>query len=228
MTTTKDFGIEDNLNHYVNIYKYPVKDIDAGICKMRRLYCFTNLLSVSKVISVAVNGGSKPEHHKPPTIRYDTAFLTQVMLLRSKDLGKLEKGLEADIVVFDFYSVIKDSINANYPKVKSVWIAGKKTFEIPDTVVSVNENKNTDKYEMIYPNPVSSQATIIWNNQCNGNVKITITDILGTLEKTIYDGIAIKGKQELLFDVSEFYGGMYIINISNVNYKTQINAIIVK
>jgi len=231
--------VEDNLESYYGEHfydSYPVKDIiDAGI-SVGMSTDFTvspiTYCPVSKVIAVAVNGGGKPEHHKPPTMRdmiHGFSYASNATT-PSKDLGKLEKGFKADIVVYDndFYAIPKEQIKADYPKVKSVWIAGKKTFEIPDTVLSVNEYETNEKYEMIYPNPVTSQATIIWDNLFNGRVTIKISDILGTLEKTIYDGSAIIGKQELMFDASEFYSGTYIISISNEKYNSQINALIVK
>ena len=232
--------VEDNLEYYYGEHfkdSYPVKDIiDAGTT-VGMITDFTvsplAYTPAAKVISVAVNSGGKPEHHKAPSLRnmihgfsYSSNATTP-----SKDLGKLEKGFKADMVVYekDFYEIPNEQITAVYPKVKSVWIAGRKTFEIPDSTSSVNEHDYlSELVTMVYPNPVNSTATIVWENKYSGNVKIFLQDILGTIEKTIYEGNALIGKQEQFFDPSELYGGTYIITIINEKTKTQQKMIIVK
>lgn len=141
--------VEDNLEYYYGKHfydSYPVKDIiDAGISVGMSTDFTVSPLSfcpASKVIAVAVTGGGKPEHHKPLTMRdmINGFSYASNLTTSSSDLGKLEKGYKADIVVYekDFYDLSSEEISGNYPKVTSVWIGGRKTFEIPDTSSTVH------------------------------------------------------------------------------------------
>lgn len=131
--------VEDSLEYYYgdkNYEAYPVKElIEAGL-SVGFSTDFTvspiDYTPVTKVIGVSTTGGGKPEHHTPLSIRdmvhgfsygsYATTGAT--------DLGKLEIGYKADMVVYDndLYQIKASDFTKDYPKVTSIWIGGRLTY----------------------------------------------------------------------------------------------------
>lgn len=229
--------VEDNLEYYYgeHFYEaYPIKEIiDEGITVGMSTdftvspigYC-----PASKVIGVAVTGGGKPEHHKPLTIRdmihgfsYGSYATTP-----STDLGKLEIGYKADIVVYekDLFSIPPEQFSAIYPQVKSIWISGKKTFEIPDTTTSVDTYDNKSFYLNIYPNPSTNNISISFTNHQQIN-NIVITNANGVEIRNINKN-ELNGKSSIIVLTEDFPSGIYFCIVNTGQEKFTKSFVVIR
>ncbi|MCX5973319.1 MAG: amidohydrolase family protein [Coprothermobacterota bacterium] len=87
---------------------------------------------VTAVIGVAATGGGIPELHSPISVKEMIRGLTvgSAQTTGSKDVGTLDIGKKADLVVFnqDLYSVAPEKFTQDYPKVLATYIGGRKVF----------------------------------------------------------------------------------------------------
>lgn len=229
--------VEDNLEKYYGNHfyeSYPVKEIiDEGIT-VGISTDFTvspiNYCPASKVIGVAVTGGDKPEHHKPLTIRDMINGLSygSYATTPSKDLGKLEKGYKADIVVFekDLYSISADTFSAIYPKVKSIWIGGRKTFEIPDTITNVEEIDYNSFDFNLYPNPASNYISISTSRK-NNIEEIVIHNLFGIEIKRI-DEKELYGRSSISVSTKDLPSGIYYCTLSTEKGKFSKSFVVIR
>lgn len=77
-----------------------------------------------------------------------------------------------------------------------------------NTSVGINENKFSEKYISIYPNPFTNQTSINFTEE-QKNTTIKITDVLGKEVKNL----DFTGKQ-LIIDKGEMEAGIYFLNIA--------------
>lgn len=84
---------------------------------------------------------------------------------------------------------------------------------VTGTEISGISNVQDKQQMMIYPNPVSSVATIQFNLEKTSSVTTNVYDITGKLMKSQYSGMMIKGNQQLTLDVSDLAKGNYDVVI---------------
>ncbi len=117
---------------------YPIKKlIDAGLS-----VGLSTDFSVSPpdyspslvVIGVATTGGGDPKVHPPISVKDAIKGFTvgSAKTTGKNDIGTLEVGKKADMSVFDrdLYTVAPKEFSANYPKVLSTWVGGRKVYEL--------------------------------------------------------------------------------------------------
>jgi hypothetical protein len=85
----------------------------------------------------------------------------------------------------------------------------------PNQKEFVNDANNVENEKVIlYPNPVSNQLTIEFNNETDNVVEILLTDVLGKQTTTLMPSTTIKtGIFNQTFDVSKLPNGMYTYQI---------------
>jgi predicted amidohydrolase YtcJ len=119
---------------------YPIKKlIKAGISTGMSTDFSVSPLKLSaptKVMNIALTGAGDPFHHKPLDLEAVIKGFTRASAATSprRDIGTLEVGRMADMVVYDqdLYSVPKDEFNEDNPKVISTWIGGRKVRKLLD------------------------------------------------------------------------------------------------
>ncbi|OFY87976.1 MAG: hypothetical protein A3F72_08375 [Bacteroidetes bacterium RIFCSPLOWO2_12_FULL_35_15] len=81
--------------------------------------------------------------------------------------------------------------------------------------VGIKENNSSNEYT-VYPNPLSDQLSIVFNNVSEKQVKIDLYSITGELIKVIADKKSGIGKVELKYDISELMlnQGLYYLAIT--------------
>lgn len=235
--------VEDNLDYYYgdNYEKaYPVKEIIHEGITVGMSTDFTvspiNYCPATKVIGVAVTGGGKPEHHKPLTIRdmihgfsYGSNATTP-----STDLGKLEKGYKADMVVFnkDLYDVPPEEFTASYPKVTSIWIGGMNTYKSPEaTDVYQDERKVPDNFslEQNFPNPFNPSTVIRYKLPTAARVSLKLYDIIGRETATLVDEFKPAGSHTFIFNSNAaFTSGVYFYRLKAGDYSAVKKMILIK
>ncbi len=93
-------------------------------------------------------------------------------------------------------------------------------------VTSVEEPKDLPVFVNLYPNPANNE-TILSFNATSANTKIFITDALGKVISTIYDGILADGMHSININTAGLLTGTYYINIiSNNKIQTRILNVI--
>lgn len=131
---------EGDLSRYYGDHEkscYPIKKlIAAGILAGMSTDYWVSPLELSSptaIMSVALAGAGDPVNHPPLTVQEVIHGLTvgSAATTPRKDLGKLDVGYMADMVVYDkdFYSVDSQAFNKDYPKVLATWVGGKKVYE---------------------------------------------------------------------------------------------------
>jgi YbbR domain-containing protein len=89
------------------------------------------------------------------------------------------------------------------------------------TTVQVPLNAQTGNRELLnvgfnlYPNP-ATQQTKLTANGLNGEVTVTVTDMLGCTLKTIREK-ATDGYFETIIDINSFEKGVYVVKVRNNN-----------
>jgi hypothetical protein len=73
-------------------------------------------------------------------------------------------------------------------------------------------NQNVTDYK-VFPNPMTSSATISYTLAESSNVNIAVYDISGRLVKTVFNGNQVKGMQRATFERGNLNPGMYIYKI---------------
>ncbi len=91
-----------------------------------------------------------------------------------------------------------------------------------------SEIKDVSYRLTIYPNPANTDVRIIFDNEKERNVTITLTDILGKKISDIYTNALIEGVHSFDVNLSNFDKGLYFLNISNNNQNIITKKLIVK
>lgn len=228
--------VEDNLQYYYGTHSdeaYPAKDIINSGVSVGMSTDFTvsplNYCPVSKVIGVAVTGGGKPAHHKPLSVRdmiQGFSFGSNATT-PSTDLGKLEKGFKADMVVFnkDPYTVAPNEFSAQNPKVMAVWVGGRNTFSSTGIEPPVYVPSEMSLFQN-YPNPFNPSTTIRWQSSVSGITTLTVYDLLGSRIKTLVNEYKDAGDYKIDFDATNLSSGVYFYQLQ-VKDKILIRKLVV-
>ncbi len=99
-------------------------------------------------------------------------------------------------------------------------------------MVKVNPAKKYDLFQN-YPNPFNGVTTIPFELEKNGNVKITVYDILGRKVKTLINKPFISGKHKTTWDGTDVNGnpvssGFYFYQIKSGNYSKAKRLLILR
>lgn len=230
--------VEDNLQYYYGTHSdeaYPAKDIINSGVSVGMSTDFTvsplNYCPVSKVIGVSVTGGGKPTHHKPLSVRdmiHGFSFGSNATT-PSTDLGKLEKGYKADMVVFnkDLYTVALNEFSAQNPKVMAVWIGGRNTFNANGIEPPVYVPTEMSLFQN-YPNPFNPSTTIRWQSPVSGITTLTVFDLLGRRVKTLVNEYRDAGDYKIDFDAKNLSSGVYFYQLQVKDRILSRKLIIVK
>lgn len=91
---------------------------------------------------------------------------------------------------------------------------------------SENVDENSTSFE-VYPNPVSTKATITFNSETDQKYLITLTDMIGNI---VYSDTisATKEFNSMEINVADFSRGIYLINVTSESGNTLIEKIIVE
>ena len=72
--------------------------------------------------------------------------------------------------------------------------------------------------EQNYPNPFNPTTTISYQLNKNGNVQLTVSNVLGEKVKTLVNEIKQPGRYETLFDASSVASGIYFYRLQAEDY----------
>jgi O-glycosyl hydrolase len=85
----------------------------------------------------------------------------------------------------------------------------------PDGLMDINQNNG---FQMtIYPNPITSLATIEYTLPKAENITLSIIDITGRPVETLYDGFCNVGFNKVVFENSNYENGIYFCVIRTTN-----------
>ncbi|MBR5644358.1 MAG: CotH kinase family protein [Salinivirgaceae bacterium] len=95
--------------------------------------------------------------------------------------------------------------------------------------VDITEAQMANVSAVCYPNPVSSEASIVWMQNTDANVRVELFNAFGTCVAQICDEWFVQGRQQI--DISRFIGnctsGLYVARI-NIDWQAPINVRIIK
>ncbi len=98
------------------------------------------------------------------------------------------------------------------------------------TITSVAENISPHQYqlEQNYPNPFNPVTVIRYYIPHITSVKLTITDELGRLVKTLVNKEQTSGQYSVLFDGKAFSSGIYFYTLSTDNFHQSKKMMLLK
>ena len=80
----------------------------------------------------------------------------------------------------------------------------------------------------VFPNPASTEATVLLDVKNAGNISIHVIDVTGKIVKTVFNGTATTGVQSYNFNTADLSSGMYIVSISAAGKNKTVKLSIVK
>ena len=90
------------------------------------------------------------------------------------------------------------------------------------------ENKAISYRLSVFPNPASTDAKILFDNEVERNIIIILTDVLGKTVSEIYANKLSKGFHEFDVNLSNFDKGLYFLTVSSNNQNLTTKKLIVK
>ncbi len=122
-----------------------------------------------------------------------------------------------------FYGLDSMEYKIAYQAEPTLFATAKVYFTVIDN--SGVEDVITDGTVVVFPNPADEQINLTFNSNKNTNIEIVISDVSG--KQLISRGWDTTiGKNQLIFDVSGFAQGIYVLNVvtnnGNLNYKLLI------
>lgn len=83
----------------------------------------------------------------------------------------------------------------------------------------LNAKGNPDKFilNQNYPNPFNPSTILSYNLKTDGNVKLTVFNLVGQSVRVLVDGYQTAGYYEAFFDATDLPAGIYL-------YKLQVGA----
>ena len=95
--------------------------------------------------------------------------------------------------------------------------------------VDITEAQVANMSAVCYPNPVNNDASIVWSQTADANVRIELFNAFGSCLAQICDGWFAQGQQQI--DISRAIGtctpGLYIAKI-NIDGQSPLNVRIIK
>ena len=79
-----------------------------------------------------------------------------------------------------------------------------------------------------YPNPFNSSTVINYSLTNTSYVTVTIYNVLGQLETTIFEGIQQAGMQSVVWDAADFPSGMYFARVKADERNGNIRMVLLK
>lgn len=126
---TRYYG--DRVNESYPIYKLLDNNVSVGISTDFGVSPIEESPPTA-IIGIAATGAGDPKHHVPISVRDVINGLTVGSAATSpkRDVGRLDVGYKADIVVYDrdLYSVPLDEFNKDNPKVLATYINGRQAY----------------------------------------------------------------------------------------------------
>ncbi|MEO8512146.1 MAG: T9SS type A sorting domain-containing protein [Ignavibacteria bacterium] len=98
----------------------------------------------------------------------------------------------------------------------------------PLTGIGNNQLPMVYKLMQNYPNPFNPQTKIVYQIPTGGNVKITVTDILGREVLELKNEYTTPGTHEAVFDGSGFSSGVYFYKIEAGSYSNSKKMVLIK
>lgn len=89
---------------------------------------------------------------------------------------------------------------------------------------------NPDKFELNqnYPNPFNPTTQLSYNLKTDGNVKLTVFNLVGQSVRVLVDGYQTAGYYEVTFDAGELPAGIYLYKLQVGDYSSVKRMTLVK
>ena len=91
-----------------------------------------------------------------------------------------------------------------------------------------DKNKAVSYRLSVFPNPTSTDAKVLFDNEAERNIIIVLTDVLGKTISEIYSNKLSKGFHEFDINLSDFDKGLYFLTVSSNNQNLITKKLIVK
>ena len=91
-----------------------------------------------------------------------------------------------------------------------------------------DENKAISYRLSVFPNPASTDAKILFDNEVERNIIIILTDVLGKTVSEIYANKLSEGFHEFDVNLSNFDKGLYFLTVSSNNQNLTTKKLIIK
>jgi hypothetical protein len=91
-------------------------------------------------------------------------------------------------------------------------------FAVPGETITYGplsgKNVKLARVNSIYPNPANGNATLVYtSNAVNGKVQIYLTNLVGQVVKTVFNGTQTEGVHNQKIDVSSLANGVYFLTL---------------
>jgi len=130
-------------------------------------------------------------------------------------------------VIWGIHHMFMDNATDNFRIILQNSLAWVLDHEIPNIYVNaINENEEFGFNLSVYPNPVTSVATVQFELVQSMNVSLVVSDALGRVVYTL-DGLYGTGAQRILIDGSNMAPGIYICQLIG-NGRTQSEMLIIE
>ena len=121
---------------------------------------------------------------------------------------------------------------------KKVYVILASLFFVFGTLIVSADNKeqlmdfkgNPDKFELNqnYPNPFNPTTQLSYNLKIDGNVKLTVFNLVGQSMAVLVDGYQTAGYYEVSFDANELPAGIYLYKLQVGDYSSVKRMTLVK
>lgn len=96
-----------------------------------------------------------------------------------------------------------------------------------DTLAVDLENTEIEESIDVFPNPFTSDLTIIVNSNSNNNVHLTLTDLSGK-QRISTEKELVEGRNSITLDTYQLSSGLYLLNISGGNHAKTLRLVKVR
>ena len=93
---------------------------------------------------------------------------------------------------------------------------------------NLNVNSLSNARLIVYPNPVSENATLSIENLADKNVEITLLNILGSEVRSLFKGNIVSNYHEININFDGLNKGIYFVNIESENDVIITNKLVVE
>jgi hypothetical protein len=89
---------------------------------------------------------------------------------------------------------------------------------------------NPDKFELNqnYPNPFNPSTQLSYELKVDGEVKLTVFNVVGQSVRVLVDGYQTAGYYEVMFDANDLPAGIYLYKLQVGNYSSVKRMTLVK
>jgi len=89
---------------------------------------------------------------------------------------------------------------------------------------------NPDKFELNqnYPNPFNPSTQLSYDLKADGNVKLTVFNLVGQSVRVLVDGYQTAGYYEVTFDANDLPAGIYLYKLQVGDYSSVKRMTLVK